>query len=62
MRLNSDGMLVDGRIHSFIQPFRKGPRVDKKNVVAKAIRTLTMEDFENPHILIEDDGTFQPVE
>lgn len=62
VRLNSDGMLVDGRIHSFIQPFRKGPRVDKKNIVAKAIRTLTMEDFENPHILIEDDGTFQPVE
>ena len=62
VRLNSDGMLVDGKIHSFTQPFRTGPRVDKKNVVAKAIRTLTREDFKDPHIRIEDDGSFQPVE
>jgi poly-gamma-glutamate capsule biosynthesis protein CapA/YwtB (metallophosphatase superfamily) len=62
VRLNSDGLLVDGKIHSFTQPFRTGPRVDKKNVVAKAIRTLTREDFKDPHIRIEDDGSFQPVE
>lgn len=62
VRLNSDGMLVDGRIHSFIQIPRKGPRIDKKNTVSQAIRTLTLEDFENPHIDIKDDGTFQPVE
>lgn len=62
VRLNSDGMLVDGKIHSFIQSFGKGPRVDKKNIVAKAIRSLTREDFSNPHIRIEDDGSFVPVE
>lgn len=62
VRLNSDGMLVDGRIHSFKQAPRKGPRIDKKNAVSNTIRTLTLEDFENPHIDIEDDGRFQPVE
>lgn len=62
IRVNGDGLLIEGRIHSFIQPFRKGPRRDKNNNVAKNIRALTIEDFENPHIRIEDDGTFQPVE
>ena len=62
VRLDNEGLLVDGKIHSFIQPFRTGPRIDKSNIVAKAIRTLTQEDFKNAHILIEDDGSFHPVE
>ena len=62
VRLDSDGLLVDGQIHSFIQPFRKGPRVDKRNVVASTICNLTFEDFENPHIQIASDGFFQPAE
>lgn len=61
-RLDRDGMLVDGKIHSFIQPFRKGPRADKNNKVANAIRCLTFEDIDNPHIVFDDDGSFHPVE
>ena len=62
VRLDNEGRLVDGRIHSFIQSPRKGPRLDTKNLVAQTIRSLTQEDFTNPHIKIEDDGNFQPVE
>lgn len=62
VRLDNEGKLVDGKIHSFIQPYHTGPRVDKNNAVAKAIRNLTQEDFTNPHILIDDDGSFHPVE
>lgn len=62
VRIDRDGLLVDGRIHSFIQPFRKGPRIDKQHKVAKAIRSLTIEDIENPHISIDEEGVFFPVE
>lgn len=62
VRINSDGLLVDGQIHSFIQAFRKGPRIDKINSVASNICSLTFEDFENPHIRIDGDGSFQPIE
>jgi hypothetical protein len=30
--------------------------------VAKAIRSLTIEDIENPHISIDEEGVFFPVE
>ena len=55
-----NGKLIDGRIHSFIQPFRKGPRLDSTNKVAAFIRTLTKQDFINPHLQISDDGSFHP--
>ena len=61
-RLDMEGQVLDGRIHSFIQPWRTGPRLDEQNKVAKSIRALTQQDFANPHISIADDGSFVPVE
>ena len=61
-RINRKGQLIDGRIHSFIQAFGKGPQPDLDNKVAQFIRSLTKSDFKNPHITIEDDGSFVPAE
>ncbi len=61
VRIGRSGRLVDGRIHSFIQPFGKGPRLDADNKVAQFMRSLTMADFKNPHLKIADDGSFEPV-
>ena len=61
-RIDRNGKLIDGRIHSFIQAFGKGPQPDLDNKVAQFIRSLTKSDFKNPHIKIEDDGSFVPAE
>ena len=61
-RIDRNGKLIDGRIHSFIQAFGKGPQPDLDNKVAQFIRSLTKSDFKNPHITIEDDGSFVPAE
>ena len=58
---NRDGHLVDGQIHSFLQPVRTGPRRDPLNKVAILIRALTRQDFTDAHLLINDDGSFRPV-
>ncbi|MBO4307344.1 MAG: CapA family protein [Bacteroidales bacterium] len=60
-RINRKGELVSGRIHSFIQPYGTGPRLDESNKVAQFIRTLTLADIKHPHLNISDDGTFVPV-
>lgn len=61
-RIGRSGALVDGRIHSFLQPYRKGPRPDPENTAAKNIRSLTFDDFDDPHIAIDDDGFFRPTD
>lgn len=61
-RMGLDGRLIDGRIHSFIQPYHTGPRRDDSNRVAQFIRQLTQQDFVNPGLTIADDGSFAPVE
>lgn len=52
----SDGTFIDGRIHSFIQQYGRGPRIDKQNRVAQEIRSLTQTDIPNSHLSIENDG------
>lgn len=59
-RVDRNGMLVDGKIHSFYQPFRKGPRTDEKRGAAKLIQTLSEEDFEECTLSFDDDGSFRP--
>lgn len=59
-RINRNGELVDGRIHSFIQSYGVGPRLDEENKVAKSIRLLTTSDFKDAHLEIADDGSFSP--
>lgn len=59
VRIDRNGYLVDGKIHSFIQSFRVGPRADRENKVAQFIRALTIDDIVTPGIVINDDGTFR---
>ncbi len=56
-RLDKDGKLVDGKIHSFIQYRDKGPRLDAGNAAAKDIRSLTQDDIKDNRLDIADDGT-----
>lgn len=60
VNIDREGKLVNGRIHSFIQPSGVGPRKDETNKVAQFIRSLTQSDFKNAHIDIGDDGSFVP--
>ena len=57
VRLDLKGRFLDGRIHSFIQPYGKGPRLDSENRVAQFIRSLTNADIKEPNLKILDDGT-----
>ena len=56
-RIDGNGKFVDGKIHSFRQPGRIGPRRDPNNLAAKDIRTLTQEDIKDNKLNIADDGT-----
>lgn len=59
-RLDGNGKFVDGKIHSFIQGHRTGPRRDASNLVPKDIRALTIDDFKDNKLDIADDGTIKP--
>lgn len=59
--IDGQGRLLDGRIHSFIQPYRRGPQQDTLNLAAKRIRELTRSDIPDAHLIIDDDGTFRPL-
>ena len=61
-RLNRDGILVDGQIHSFLQPYRMGPRRDPSCQAASFIRMLTEADFDDAGLTINNDGFFFPSE
>lgn len=59
-RLDGNGKFVEGKIHSFIQGHRTGPRRDASNLVPKDIRALTIDDFKDNKLDIADDGTIKP--
>ncbi len=59
-RIDHKGHLISGRIHSFIQSFGVGPKIDFEDKVAKFMRSLTQSDFKDAHLKIEDDGSFIP--
>ena len=56
-RIDGNGKLVDGKIHSFKQPGRIGPRRDASNSAAREIWALTQEDIKDNKLNIADDGT-----
>ena len=56
-RIDGNGKFVDGKIHSFRQPGRIGPRRDPNNLAANDIKTLTQEDIKDNKLNIADDGT-----
>ena len=56
-RIDGNGKFVDGKIHSFLQRGRVGPRRDSQNLAAHEIWTLTQEDIKDNKLIIADDGT-----
>ncbi len=56
-RIDGNGRFIDGKIHSFRQPGRIGPRRDPNNLAAKDIWTLTQEDIKDNKLNIAGDGT-----
>lgn len=57
VEVDMDGKFVGGKIHSFIQQRGRGPRHDSSNAAARQIRTLSLADFPESPLLIDDDGT-----
>lgn len=60
VRLASDGRLVEGCIHSFQQPYRKGPRPDAEHRAARLMAHLSRQDFGDPGLTFHPDGPFHP--
>jgi poly-gamma-glutamate capsule biosynthesis protein CapA/YwtB (metallophosphatase superfamily) len=60
--LDGNGAFVDGQITSTIQLRPAGPRLDKKQRALDLIRGLSIEDFGNPGLLFESDGSLLPIE
>ena len=60
-RLGGDGKFIDGKIHSFIQRGRTGPRLDPQNRAAQDIWLLTQEDIKDNKLNISSDGTITRV-
>ena len=58
--LDSEGVFVEGRIHSTRQVRPAGPSIDPDQAAFRMMRDLSIEDFGNPGILFRDDGTIQP--
>lgn len=60
VRLQPDGTLRDGHIHSFHQPYRKGPQPDSLHRAARLMAHLSRQDFDNPGLEFHPDGDFRP--
>ena len=58
--LDSEGVFVEGRIHSTHQVRPAGPSIDPNQAAYRMMRNLSIEVFGNPGILFRDDGTIQP--
>ena len=56
LNINSDGQFINGKIHSFIQNYVMGPRIDKKNKAALQIKKLSEIDFPKSPISIDAFG------
>ena len=54
--LNADGTFRSGKIHSFIQQPRVGPRTDSSNRVAQEIKQLSEADFPTSPLSISNTG------
>lgn len=62
LKVSRDGRFLGGKIHSFIQRWGVGPRLDSKHHVAAEIAQLTREDIAQPHVMVKPDGTLVPTD
>jgi poly-gamma-glutamate capsule biosynthesis protein CapA/YwtB (metallophosphatase superfamily) len=56
IKINSNGEFLEGQIHAFRQSYSLGPRNDLKLTTIKTIQRLSLEDFINNQITIDDSG------
>ncbi|MAJ51692.1 MAG: capsule biosynthesis protein CapA [Flammeovirgaceae bacterium] len=56
LNIGYDGRFISGQIHSFIQNYSVGPRIDKENKAALQIKKLSESDFPKNPISIDAFG------
>ena len=56
IKINEKGDFIEGKINSFVQLGEGGPLIDKTNAAAKLIKQLSIEDFPESPIEINDQG------
>ncbi len=56
IKTTAKGVFIEGRIHSFRQSYSLGPRNDSNLSAAKTIKKLSLEDFPENSITIDDSG------
>ena len=59
--LDGNGVFVSGRITSTIQLRPAGPSIDQKQRALNLIRGLSIDDFSNPGLRFQSDGSVVPV-
>ena len=59
--LDGNGVFVGGQITSTIQLRPAGPSLDEKQRALKLIRSLSIDDFSNPGLRFQSDGSVVPV-
>lgn len=62
VRLDREGRLVDGRIHSFRQRRPFGPLADQSQAAARLIARLSKIDFADPALAFAGRGHFYPLD
>ncbi|MBR5101576.1 MAG: CapA family protein, partial [Muribaculaceae bacterium] len=56
VNIDREGKFISGKIHSFIQQVKIGPRVDRNNIVAREIKSLSEADFPQSKLVISATG------
>ena len=63
IKTDHQGRFLEGQIHSFIQQYGRGPRLNKKtpHAAAQRIKWLTEQDISDRHIKIDNKGKMNKV-
>jgi len=56
LKVNQNGVFSEGKIHSFLQLGEGGPVKDDTKAAAQLIKQLTIEDFPESSLLIDEVG------
>ena len=62
LRTDTNGKFLSGQIHSFRQRYDLGPQIDPNFSALKTIQQLSLEDFPENPIFIDDNGSIQYLE
>lgn len=62
LKTDVNGNFISGQIHSFRQSYDLGPRIDPNLSSLKTIQQLSLEDFPENPIIIDDSGSIQYLE